>query len=588
MDGIGGMEDFSFPSFPAVPGQDGGQDGQDFADFAQFGVGGENVHIAGGVPFEIPPLPVSPDQENVHFAGGVPFDIPPLPFDDVESLNALPQPTSGDAMSMLPDLVTTSGLTGVEPRSEVSVAPVDNSLLTKQTLTGNGGILSLKETTLSGSNEASQSWNADFGMAFPGPETNSSNHGNGTEGKEVSGTKKAGDHNEFGGISDVTGVGAGVTSDARDFMGSSGFTGAQSGGDDFGEFGGFSGNQATATTEGIGSFPPLATTAGFGAFSENPTTVGGPRNSAVDSETKGGDDFGEFGGFASNPEAVKMTGSGEVPNSKGEDDFGEFGGFSSNPVTESGKKPMDEFGEFGGFSSNKVAPAVESNASGTPNTRGNDFGDFSTNMGLPKDGETKGGAETGNKEDDFGEFGGFTANFSSANPVTGTTGGSSGGFTANFSANPITGTTGGTSLEAKADDDFGEFGGFSSVTEKAGDDLGFSSVTVESGDAFGGFSGFSSGGAAKDSSREDDSSFANFSSAPESSQALDVTAPPTAIARVTAEVSKHLWYTTLSCYLVSATIPNTCSVTIHFVLTSAEYTKTLVFGDCTITNQKIR
>ncbi len=432
MDGVGGMEteSFSFPSFPAVPGQDG----EGFADFSQFGVGSENIHIAGGFPFEIPPLPVSPDQENVHFAGGVPFDIPPLPFDDVESMNSLPLTISGYAMSTFPALTTASVSTGDEARSQATtVTPMDDTLSSKQNRT-------------------------DSGMA---------------------------------------GIEAGLANNAGEFCGFSEFAGVNttlSGGDDFGGFGGFSATSVTG--EGFGDLPPLTTTAGF---SEIP---GGAKSSASDS---GADDFGEFGGFASNPVAATTSVSGEGAVSKGEDDFGEFGGLASNPVAATAigsgeaavSEGQDDFGEFGVFSSNPVAMAAGNNTSSGVSTvtatGGDDFGSFASNIG---------------KDDDFGVFGGFTADFT-ANPVT-------------------SNVARGSSVEEQpGGDDFGEFGGFASN----------SAATEKGSDEFGGFSGFS-GGVKEDSTG--DSSFANFSAPvdPPLTQALGTTAPPTTIARATAEVSK--------------------------------------------------
>jgi len=81
----------------------------DFTDFTQFGATND-VHVAGGVPFEIPPIPFSPDTENVHIAGGVPFEIPPLPdfaIDDAVGLNnflAVAASSSGNDFTFLPSV----------------------------------------------------------------------------------------------------------------------------------------------------------------------------------------------------------------------------------------------------------------------------------------------------------------------------------------------------------------------------------------------------------------------------------------------------------------------------------------------------
>ena len=296
----------------------GGKEGNDtrnITEFAQFSSIGENFHVAGGVPFEIPPLPNSPLGDDIHVAGGVPFEIPPLPYslpgDDVH--------VGGGVSFEIPPL---SDFSFDNPMEDLNLVPESSKRSSNEPVMTTSGT---NHENVPQSQVTVQEQKFDFSNFNPNfkvPENESMT----LFGSNVADDKATGNDNEFGEFSTGT--------KSKENGGGLMTTGSE----DFGEFGGFSGNTVTTTAAGddFGGFATVATTTGgddFGAFS------------------------GEFGGFATVSATTAIGGD-------------EFGDFTTVSTTAGGR-------EFGGFSGNLAAPATTKSV---PDD--NDFGEFSGNFGF--------------------------------------------------------------------------------------------------------------------------------------------------------------------------------------------------------------
>lgn len=439
-------------SFQCVPAVDPSNGLPDFTDFSQFGLSGDNVHIAGGVEFEIPPLPVSPDGENFHIVGGVPFEIPPLPdfdFDDMESMNnfieTVPALIEGNIVfPAFPTTTTIAAVTGASTSSEdraqsEAVPPTSATSSSQYSLPGGSGLgISSQSSSAWDSGTTSDQrldWGANFSADFAE-----------TVPIDAGGVKEGGkDHlspGEFGEFSGFPITATAVATVVAPVPG--GVVVWEE------DFGGFSSHTAASGSGGLGSCPPLPTAAEVVGTSENSlTTAAGGFNSLGGVNSVGDNEFGEF----SSKTAATKPGGNEFSVPSGDsvttastlttatEGYDEFGGFSSNSAA-----TTIAGGGFVAFTSNPVTTASTGGGSkkefcenpATKVSGGNDdFGTFSSNP-----------AKSGG--DDFGEFG--------------------------FSTNPRATTT--TATTTGGGDDFGEFGGFSSSRDGQAD-VSFSSASIQ-------------------------------------------------------------------------------------------------------------
>lgn len=360
-DANGGV--FSLQELPGLEMSDG------VHDFSNFSLGiNKDIHIAGGIPFDIPPLLGSPDNENIHMAGGMAFEIPPLDFSfdiaenenqNVTSVIPVTYPTS-EARSTFSNLATTES-SGQDSRVPLEATAHDSGAggdLSTQTAIDNRIGFSSHDAGLGEATTASLGGN-DFGDFSVTTLT--------TAGGDASGG--------FGTFppppSVTSGFGGFLENSAAATLGSDAIVGTAAGGEDFG---GFSSTSLAKPEDGsAGKF--------FGDFDAALLS-----DAVIAETTTMGGDFGEFGGFSPNP----VT---------GEDSWGEFGGDPSVPITKAdgfGAFPTatskdDDFGEFGGFSSNPAPGTLSGDEFGgfssnlAPGTSGDDFGEFGSFSGVPAD-----------------------------------------------------------------------------------------------------------------------------------------------------------------------------------------------------------
>ena len=174
----------------------------------------------------------------------------------------------------------------------------------------------------------------------------------------------------------------------------------------FGDFGAFSSSSSTATTQQEGGFGGFQTQSGSSATAAQDNTT-----QAAVTDVQGDAQFGDFGAFSSSG----TTGA------KDDAEFGNFGGFQAPAADSTAIAQSDtQFGDFGAFSS-----------SSTTNTKENDFGNFgsfqteSNSTAVPsstasiQQGDDFGAfADSTSKEDDFGDFSTSDfGNFASSEPT---------------------------------------------------------------------------------------------------------------------------------------------------------------------------
>ena len=149
----------------------------------------------------------------------------------------------------------------------------------------------------------------------------------------------------------------------------------------FGDFSAFSSSSNTATTQQEG---------GFGAFQ---TQSGSSTTAAQDDSTQAAD----FGAFSTTTDALAKDDfvAAAATDLQGDNQFGDFGAFSSSSATNANGDA--EFGNFGGFQ----APAADSTTTAQSDTQFGDFGAFSSS------------STANTKDDDFGNFGDFQTESSS-------------------------------------------------------------------------------------------------------------------------------------------------------------------------------
>lgn len=426
------MDAFSFDSLQGVPGAGGGPEVQNFPDFSQFGFDGDAVHVTGGVQFDIPPLPLSPDPENFHIVGGVSFEMPPLPdFSPDDELEIVTTATETSAASS--DLAMTPNAKKLDA---LTIARSDGSsdAINQHSVSGQySGSKLVKSSApfLSNSTQAphsDQNWSADF-------EANNFSTVRRMDQSDATRTNMTNDStggsDEFGSSSSKP-----ANKEGNDFGGFQVATITSSADDEFGEFGGFSSNSGVTNApkhEEAGFFLPPPNVAGLDISLET---------SSSESLTKAVDTNSSGGVVAVSNSATAVAGGNEFGGFSGE---GTFGGFSAITVTDSfpssnsilaATSGGDNFGPFAS-SSSKTGECEE-------------FGDLSSSFVVPVATAGGGGLEgfssNSARTEGADEFGGF-----SSGPVA-TTASEAGGD--NFK-----GFSSGTTTTTASGNDFGSFSG---------------------------------------------------------------------------------------------------------------------------------
>ena len=458
----------NFASFDAFSNHtaEGVMDGGEVSDFGQFDVA--NMDLS---ELKIP----SPTDPNVHVAGGVAFDIPPILDDDFSnpsSPTALPDqaPFQGGLVSAdFTEVVANHEVK--ENHSDVHLSfPTSDSQWSAQEDRANTkddsfgefeSSISLK-TGLKTAAEPSNVEGGNLGLlpdnsTLPVADSNSRDATNSGQVHSLGGDlKSSDDFGEFGDFTQSTGVDktepSAITNlgNSLDVVGFANFestanakseskqpdtstaddpvppsnngclTGLdqfqsseptekvnQDGSQQFGDFGAFSSSSATTVQEpGFGNFQTqsgsLPTAAAqdnsgqadeFGAFS----TIDDARKDGLASATTGDAQFGDFGAFSSSSKTVANDDA----------EFGSFGGFQTSAAVSTTTAQSDaQLGDFGAFSSSNTTHAKE-----------DDFGSFgafqtesSSTAVLSSTASTQQGddfgafADSTGKDDDFGDF----------------------------------------------------------------------------------------------------------------------------------------------------------------------------------------
>lgn len=486
------MSAFSFEGGLAT---NGGGGLQDFADFSQFVGGGattsgDGVHSAGGVEFEIPPLPLSPDPDNTLVVGGIPFEIPPLPdFDeDFELPSILGANPNSASNNLTADLSWSANFDTVVAgdSSKVDQQPLAGFNYPKESsssVSGTSSAMSEKQDGVSSKLVEGKPHSEGFGefSGFEAPALDFHAFSESglvgdlpTKTVEPAVTEVAGD---TGGFSFSEAAAAIATTIATSTTTATSTTG-----------GNRLGNDATSGSNGVAGAVATDANNDFGAFSTAFSDSGGAAN----------DEFSEFAS------STASSGFGAVPNAghnaipattAGGDDFGSFSGIPGGG---------DALGGFsGGFEGAAVTATMAGNGGGGFSGEGNDeFGAFSSVSTTA--GELKGTALTtvAATADD----GGGSAVTTTAATAADNGGGKKaaeefGGFS----------SAGGDEFGRFASGPADEFGGFSSASASREDDFGgFSGTSAAGGGGGGGgddFGEFASG----DNTSE---GFSAFSSAP--------------------------------------------------------------------------
>lgn len=374
------MDAFSFDS---LQGAGGVPEFQNFPDFSQFGVDGDAVHVAGGVQFEIPPLPLSPDPENFHVVGGVPFEMPPLPDfppDEMETVTKVSDSDQTWSANFEPNHIVRR-----RDQSDAAQANVTNDstddfgefassskLQVNDESSGFGdfsGFQAVTGTSSGGvafgtfSNSGVMSAPQDEGAGlFPPPPL--------LAGDSSLTTTSAENVTKAFGATSSSGLPSNSATMTTGGNGFGGFSGnartAATGSNSFGDFSVNSGAGALTIGESSASVGGSAT-ADFGAFASNSVTTGeseefGDFSSSFVSTTAAGrgNDLGkfsarteeadEFGGFSSGPVTTTVAGNEKYSAKTGADD--DFRGYTS-------MASGDDFGQFSGASGSAVTSSEQ-------------------------------------------------------------------------------------------------------------------------------------------------------------------------------------------------------------------------------------
>ena len=480
----------NFTSFDAISNhtsQGGVMDRGEIANFSQFDVA--NMDFS---ELKIP----SPTDPNIHMAGGVAFDIPPILDDDFSN------PSSPTATAAPPSQVQfqadlfSADFTKVVANQNQEVKENDSDIhlsfptsvsqqTSHQTQEGKGeaakddsfgefesSSVSLKTNSsgLKTTAEPSNVEGSNLGLfpdnsTVPIADSNAREATNSGQVHSLGGDWKPsdGDFGEFGDFTQSTGIDKtetlGITNlgNSLDTVGFGNFESAESAKSESKQpdtstaddpvpppssdalFAGFDHFQSSVpkekvdnqdSTQQFGDFDTFsnasATTtqeAGFGAFQ----TLSGSSASAAQGESTQVANFGTFS--TANDTQNNDFASAATSGQQGDAQFGDFGAFSSSSTTNAAKDNA-EFGNFGGFQTS----TADSTTTAQSDSQFGDFGAFSSS------------STANTKEDDFGNFGAFQTETGSTAVVASST------------SSTQQGNDFGTFADSTSkDDDFGDF-----------------------------------------------------------------------------------------------------------------------------------
>lgn len=474
----------NFASFDAFSNHtsEGVVDGGEISGFGQFDVANMDL-----TELKIP----SPTDPNIHMAGGVAFDIPPILDDDFSNPSS---PTALPNQVQFQGDIFSADFTKSETNQDMKETPTDIQLSFPTSGPQQGSHQEAQEDTRVTKDDSFGDFESSFSLKTS------------ADGLKTTAEPSNMEGGNFGLFPENSiAVAGGNTWEAT----SSGQVPASGdnlkSGDDFGEFGDFTqstgiDNETEASTLtnignslDIAGFANFESTANSKSESKQPDTSKNLVATAIDPVPLGGDGFASFDRFQSSEATEKANQDSTT--------FGDFA--SSNTMT----AQETSFGAFTG----SISTAAQDDS-----TQVGDFGAFSTATDVQKDDP----AATAQCDAQFSEFGAFSTS-STTNTKGDTEFGSFGAFQTPAADSSTTApsdshfgdfgafSSSSTGNDAK-EDDFGNFGVFQ--TESTSTAVPSSTSTTQGGDDFGAFADSTS----KDDEFGDfstsDSGFGNFTS----------------------------------------------------------------------------
>ena len=525
-----------FASFDAFSNHtsEGIVDGGETTGFGQFDVANMDF-----TELKIP----SPTDPNVHMAGGVAFDIPPILDDDFSNPSS-PTPLPNQ-VQFQGDLFS-ADFTKSETNQEVKETPTDVHLSfpisgsqqssheedkgdTKDDSFGEFESSLSLQTGVSGlktAAELSSTEGGNLGLnSVSAADSSARDATNSGQVHALGGDLKSGD--EFGDFTQSTSIEVSAFTNLGNSLDVTGFTNFEStanskseskqpdasknltvtandpvplGSDGFASFDHFQSSKATGMANQdnaqFGDFGVFsnsgATTAQGAALGAFQTQAGSTASAAQDDSTRGGD----FGVFSTATDAQKDDRTATATTTAQDDtQFGNFGAFTT--ATDAQKDDSTataqgntQFGDFGAFSTATDVQKDDPTSTAQGDTQFGDFGAFSTATDVQKDDPTS----TAQGDTQFGDFGAFSSS-STTNTKDGTKFGSFGAFQTPAADSTTTtksdsqfgdfGAFSGSSSSNAKEDDFGNFGAFQ--TESTSTAVLSSTTSGQQGDGFGAF-----------------------------------------------------------------------------------------------------
>ena len=480
----------NFTSFDAFSNHtsEGIMDGGATTEFGQFDVANMDL-----TELKIP----SPTDPNIHMAGGVAFDIPPILDDDFSNPSSPTAPPNqvqfqGDLFSAdFTKIVVNQEVKGNHSDVHLSLTTSGSQQSSHQTQKDKGDTkddsfgefessVSLN-TSASGLKTAAEPSNTEGGNlglfpdnSVPVTDSNAREATNSGQVQSLGGDLKSSDNfDEFGDFTQSTGIdktetlaftnlgnsldAVGFTSfeatanakseskqpdtsnssTANDpvppstngflagfdnFQSSEPTEKANQGNTQFGDFGAFSSSSTTTTQKaGFEAFQTQASSSATAAQDDSTqigdfaafSTATGTQNGDPTAATQAGAQFGDFGAFSSS----------STTNAKDDAEFGNFGGFQASAADSTTTVQSDtQFGDFGTFSSSSTATTKEDDFGnfGAFQTESNSTAVQSSTTNTQQGDDFGAFADSTSKDDDFGDFSTSDSsfgNFASSEPA---------------------------------------------------------------------------------------------------------------------------------------------------------------------------
>lgn len=439
-----GEPSLDFATFDAFPNHTSGagfDDGEGVSNFGQFDV--TNLNLA---ELKIP----SPSHDpNVHMVGGVAFDIPPL-LDDAFSDPGSPTALPVDQVQLQNDFLTNFAKSEAGREEKERESTEDVHLSFPNSTREQGGLkdkentnddsfgdfeLSLSLKTDNGLMKTSTELPSTLGLSLPTVSANDSERQEVGQFLNLSGMKTDEDFGEFGGFTATTGTDSKTESSAftADFSSFELTTPAVKTESEEGKNG-----PVMEETEGSVSIPPAKSNdfVSFDHFQSSETSnvnqedsqfgdFGAFSGSSTTNALQGDNEFGSFGDFqtmaastTARPESITVTSAQKVPTAD------EFGAFADSTIQGSD----GGFGDFQAQTSSTASSLPAQQLLSTDDfgafadsmsTGNNSFGDFqaptnsetattqfssTTQVAVPPVDDFGAFADSSNKDDEFGGF----------------------------------------------------------------------------------------------------------------------------------------------------------------------------------------